>query len=173
MDYTKEQLRYVLAYLEGKEPRRATMSAEVPGLNLDGNHGSLTGYSNKAWNYGTTGLSFYYSYGNDHAPGSICGHNICMCISRISQDFYCDGYFHDSPENQQTLRNMFINTSSLVYQVSIAKMLEDGKAIVAEKNKQQAWTEYCEYIKTWAEDNRSNYNFPKPKTFTAWRKENK
>lgn len=173
MDYTKEQLNYVLAYLEGKEPRRASMSAEVPGLNLDGNHGSLTGYSNKAWNYGATGLSFYYSYGNDHAPGSVCGHNICMCISRISQDFYCDGYFHDSPENQQTLRNMFIQASSLVYQVSIDKMLEDGKVLVEEQNKKKAWSKYCDWLSNWAQQHRNTGVPAKPETFAAWYKNNK
>lgn len=177
MKYTNEQLNYVLAYLDNEEPKLLHTSNPIKvDLNLDGNNGTLTGYSNKAWNYKTTGISFNYSYGTDHVPGSICGHNICMCVNRRNQDnikFWSDGYFHDSAENQEKLRDLFIDISSDAYQVSVDIMLEVGRNIVENENKHKAWGKYCDYITAWAAENKASHKFPKPMTFAAWYKKNK
>lgn len=172
MGYTKEQISWIFAYADSQGKVRKDYRPEVKvDINLDGNNGTLTGFSNKAWDYGCSGLSFHYSYGTDHAPGSVCGHNICMHINYEGR-FYDWGYFYDSEENQQKLRDLYAKCCSEVFGVSINLMLEKGKALVDERNKRQAWLVYCDYLEGWAKNNRDSLKFPKPKTFNAWYKEN-
>lgn len=173
MRYSEEQLKYVLAYLGTKPAKRVEFtSPKKVDLDLDCGEGTLTGYSNKAWAWQSSGISFHYSYGGGHSPGSVCAHNICMCPNREGK-FYHDGYFHDTPANQQKLRDMFIEISSEMYQVSIAEMLEEGKTILDAENKKLAWRRYCIYLGKWAEENKASEGFPKPLTFAAWYKKNK
>ena len=142
-------------------------------LDLDGKDGELTGFSNKAWQYEQSGISFTFHYHRgEYYPGSVAAHNMCMCISSDGE-FYHSGYFHDSEENQQKLRDLYAKCCSEVFGVSENLMLEKGKVLVEEQNKKKAWSKYCDWLSNWAQQHRNTGVPAKPETFAAWYKNNK